>query len=63
MTNNRRSFIKQAAVLTGAFSATSLFNQAHAADWTSALNRVSRLTPQEVRRTRIFGELSSGRTR
>lgn len=54
MTNNRRSFIKQAAVLTGAFSATSLFSQAHAADWTSALNRVSRLTPQEVAQDEDF---------
>ncbi|MDN3583851.1 aminotransferase class V-fold PLP-dependent enzyme [Mucilaginibacter flavus] len=48
MTNNRRSFIKQAAVLTGAFSATSLFNQVHAEAWKSAEKRVAHLTPQEV---------------
>jgi selenocysteine lyase/cysteine desulfurase len=48
MTNNRRSFIKQAAVLTGAFSATSLFNQAHAEVWKSAENKVAHLTPQQV---------------
>ena len=54
MTNNRRSFIRQAAVLTGAFSATSLFSQAHAADWTSALNRVSSLTPQQVAQDEDF---------
>lgn len=48
MTNNRRSFLKQAAVLTGAFSATSLFNQAHAADWREAEARVARLTPQQI---------------
>lgn len=48
MTNNRRLFLKKAAVLTGAFSATSLFNQAHAADWHNAEQRVAHLTPKQI---------------
>jgi len=48
MTNPRRNFLKQAAVLTGAFSATSLFNQAHAADWQQAAQRVKHLSDQQV---------------
>ena len=48
MTNPRRTFLKQAAVLTGAFSASSLFNQAHAADWQQATRRVSHLTDAQV---------------
>ncbi|MEI9977897.1 MAG: aminotransferase class V-fold PLP-dependent enzyme [Edaphobacter sp.] len=39
--NDRRSFLKTA--LAGAFSANSLFHQAHAADWNSASTAVSRL--------------------
>jgi selenocysteine lyase/cysteine desulfurase len=45
MTANRRDFIKQAAVLTGAFSATNLFNQVHAADFDRAANKISHLNP------------------
>jgi selenocysteine lyase/cysteine desulfurase len=48
MTNNRRNFIKQAAVLTGAFSAASLFNQVHAAEWQRAERRISGLTPAQA---------------
>jgi len=48
MTNNRRLFIKQAAVLTGAFSATSLFNQAHAEEWRKTEQKVAHLTPGQV---------------
>ncbi|GAB3933099.1 aminotransferase class V-fold PLP-dependent enzyme [Mucilaginibacter myungsuensis] len=48
MSNHRRLFIKQAAALTGAFSATSLFNQAHAADWQKAAAKVAHLSPQQV---------------
>jgi hypothetical protein len=33
MTNDRRTFLKQAAVLAGAFSSNSLFAEAHAADF------------------------------
>ena len=46
--NNRRVFIKQAAALTGAFSATSLFNMAHAEEWLSAEKKISHLTPQQA---------------
>jgi len=48
MTNNRRHFIKQAAALTGAFSATSLFSQAHAADFAKAAKRIANLSPAEA---------------
>ena len=48
MTNDRRIFLKQAATLAGAFSVNSLFNQAHAADWQKASQRVKHLTDAEV---------------
>jgi hypothetical protein len=48
MTANRRNFIKQAAVLTGAFSATSLFNQAHAENFNNAAKRIAHLTPMQA---------------
>jgi selenocysteine lyase/cysteine desulfurase len=48
MTNDRRRFLQQAAVLTGAFSATSLFNQAHAEEWKTAANKVAHLTPAQL---------------
>lgn len=48
MTNNRRNFIKQAAVLAGAFSASSLFNQVHAEEWKRAAARVSHLDAGQV---------------
>jgi selenocysteine lyase/cysteine desulfurase len=54
MSNNRRNFIKQAAVLTGAFSATSLFNQAHAEDFRIADSRVAQLTPEQVAQDEDF---------
>lgn len=54
MTNNRRSFIKQAAVLTGAFSATSLFNQAHAEDFKRAADKVAHLSPAQVAQDEDF---------
>jgi selenocysteine lyase/cysteine desulfurase len=43
MTNHRRNFIKQAAMLAGAFSASSLFNQVHAEEWKRAAASVSHL--------------------
>jgi len=43
MSTDRRNFIRQAAVLTGAFSAASLFNQAHAEDWKRAAKRIEHL--------------------
>jgi selenocysteine lyase/cysteine desulfurase len=48
MTNDRRIFLKQAAMLAGAFSVNSLFNQAHAADWQKASQKVKHLTDAEV---------------
>src|ERR1700712_3179382 len=48
MINNRRHFMKQAAVLTGAFSATNLFNVAHAEEWRSAAKKVAHLTDAQV---------------
>src|ERR1700743_692129 len=47
-TNSRRSFLKQAATLAGAFSAESLFHQAHAAEWLSASPRIAHLSPELV---------------
>ncbi|HEY8781794.1 MAG TPA: aminotransferase class V-fold PLP-dependent enzyme [Mucilaginibacter sp.] len=48
ITNDRRVFLKQAATLAGAFSVNSLFNQAHAADWQKASQKVKQLTDAEV---------------
>src|ERR1700743_1691335 len=48
MTNHRRNFLKQAAVLTGAFSASSLFSKLHAADWRAAAQKVAHKTPLQV---------------
>jgi len=44
--NNRRSFLRQAATLAGAFSVNSLFQQAHAAEFASARNRIAHLSPE-----------------
>jgi len=46
--NPRRTFLKQAATLAGAFSVNSLFNQAHAAEWHDASEKVSTLKPDQV---------------
>jgi selenocysteine lyase/cysteine desulfurase len=54
MSNNRRSFIKQAAVLTGAFNTTSLFTKAYAEDFTKAESRIAYLTPQQVAQDEDF---------
>ncbi len=48
MTNDRRIFLKQAATLAGAFSVNSLFNQAHAADFQKASQKVKHLTNEQV---------------
>ncbi len=45
---DRRHFIKQAAVLTGAFSSASLFNRAHAEEWRSAAQNIAHLNPIEA---------------
>ncbi len=47
-TSNRRSFLQKLALTGGAFSANSLFTQAHAADWAEAAERVDQLTPQQA---------------
>jgi selenocysteine lyase/cysteine desulfurase len=46
--NGRRSFLRQAATLAGAFSANSLFSQAHAADFNAASARITGLSPDLV---------------
>jgi selenocysteine lyase/cysteine desulfurase len=43
--NNRRSFLKQAAILGGAFSANSLFQQAHAAEFLRAGAGIAGMSP------------------
>jgi selenocysteine lyase/cysteine desulfurase len=48
MTNNRRIFIKQAAAITCAFSATSLFNLAHAEEWRSAGEKAAHLSDAQI---------------
>jgi selenocysteine lyase/cysteine desulfurase len=48
MTNDRRVFLKQAATLAGAFSVNSLFNQAHAADWEKASQKINHLSPTQA---------------
>jgi len=42
----RRKFIQKVGLLAGAFSANSLFNQAHAASWEAASQRIKGLTPE-----------------
>jgi selenocysteine lyase/cysteine desulfurase len=42
----RRTFMKQAALLAGAFSANSLFNRLHAASWEKAAGRIDHLSPE-----------------
>jgi selenocysteine lyase/cysteine desulfurase len=44
--NGRRTFLKQAAALAGAFSASSLFEQAHGAEWRAASARAAHLHPE-----------------
>jgi selenocysteine lyase/cysteine desulfurase len=46
--NGRRTFLKQAATLAGAFSVNNLFSQAHAAEWGDASQKVSHLKPEQV---------------
>lgn len=44
-TSGRRTFLKRAATLAGAFSVNSLFHQAHAADWAAASAPIAHLSP------------------
>ena len=52
--SDRRTFIRQAATLAGAFSASSLFSQAHAADFSAASRAVAHLGPAEVAQNEDF---------
>ncbi len=47
-TTNRRSFFKKAAVLAGAFSSNSLFEQLHAADIAAKNRQFAGLSPQKM---------------
>ena len=44
--NNRRAFLKQAATFAGAFSASSLFHQAHAVEWLAASAKITGLSAE-----------------
>ena len=44
--NGRRTFLKQATAWAGAFSANSLFHQAHAAEWLQASAKIADLKPE-----------------
>jgi len=46
--NQRRDFIQRIGLLAGAFSANSLFQQVHAAEWESEQQRVAALSPEQV---------------
>jgi selenocysteine lyase/cysteine desulfurase len=46
--NDRRKFLQQAVTLAGAFSASSLFRQAHAEDWHRAADAVKDLGPEQA---------------
>jgi selenocysteine lyase/cysteine desulfurase len=46
--NDRRTFLRQAATLAGAFSAASLFNQAHAETWKKASQKVRHLSDTQI---------------
>jgi len=48
MQNDRRIFVKQLTALVGAYSASSLFNLAHAADFETAAKRVAHLTDAQI---------------
>ena len=52
--SDRRTFLRHAATLAGAFSTGSLFNQAHAADFNAASRAVAHLGPAEVAQNEDF---------
>jgi selenocysteine lyase/cysteine desulfurase len=52
--SDRRTFLRQAATLAGAFSTNSLFHQAHAAGWQAASRAVSHLNADEVAQNEDF---------
>ena len=46
--SDRKKFLQQVAMLTGAFSANSLFNQLYASEILTANKRVSQFSPTEL---------------
>jgi selenocysteine lyase/cysteine desulfurase len=48
MMEPRRKFLQKMGLMAGAFSATSLFEQAHAAEWEQASRRISHLSAGEA---------------
>ncbi|HTJ11894.1 MAG TPA: aminotransferase class V-fold PLP-dependent enzyme [Dinghuibacter sp.] len=52
--SDRRSFLRQAGLLTCAFSATSLFEHMHAAGFAAAAERVRHLSPADIARDETF---------
>ena len=44
----RRRFLQRMGLLAGAFSANSLFQQVHAAEWEAAQKRVAPLSPEQT---------------
>lgn len=53
-TSARRTFLKQAAALAGAFSVNSLFQQAHAAEFLAASSSLDNLSAEEAARAEDF---------
>jgi selenocysteine lyase/cysteine desulfurase len=54
ISSDRRTFLRNAATLAGAFSASSLFSQMHAADFSAASRAVAHLGPAEVAQNEDF---------
>jgi len=52
--SDRRTFLRNAATLAGAFSTSSLFSQAHAADFSAASRAAAHLGPAEVAQNEDF---------
>jgi selenocysteine lyase/cysteine desulfurase len=46
--NQRRDFIQRIGLLAGAFSANSLFQQLHAAEWSAEQQRVADFSPEQI---------------
>ena len=54
ISSDRRTFLRSAATLAGAFSVNSLFHQAHAEDFSAAARAVAHLGPAEVAQNEDF---------
>ena len=52
--SDRRTFLRSATTLAGAFSVNSLFHQAHAADFNAAARAVSHLGPADIAQDEDF---------